>query len=213
LEPARRRQALTHRSWVRERGDSYERLELLGDSVLQLLVTTDLLARHPRASEGDVAWMRQQVVAREPCATVSRESGLPGLMIAEAPPRARDDARRVAESDSVQAALCESVIGAVYLDLGLDVARVPVLAAFQNPLSHATPGQRDPKTSLQELAARTGEIIAYELESSEGPPHARVFVTRVLMGTRVLASGSGRSKQASEQDAARTALAVLEGER
>jgi ribonuclease III len=209
----RRRQALNHRSWVRDRGDSYERLELLGDSVLQLLVTTDLLARHPTASEGDAAWMRQQVVAREPCATVSRESGLPGLMIAAAPHHARDDARRVAESDSVQAALCESVIGAAYLDLGLDATREAVLAAFQASLTAATPGRRDPKTSLQELAARSGETISYELESSDGPPHDRVFVTRALIGKRPLASGSGRSKQASEQEAARSALGVLEAER
>lgn len=209
----RRRQALNHRSWVRDRGDSYERLELLGDSVLQLLVTTDLLARHPKASEGDTAWMRQQVVAREPCATVSRESGLPGLMIAAAPHHARDDARRVADSDSVQAALCESVIGAAYLDLGLDATREAVLAAFQTSLAAATPGQRDPKTSLQELAARTGETISYELSSSDGPPHDRVFVTRALIGRRPLASGSGRSKQASEQQAARSSLDVLGDER
>jgi ribonuclease III len=208
----RRRQALTHRSWVRDRGDSYERLELLGDSVLQLLVTADLLARHPKASEGDTAWMRQQVVAREPCATVSRESGLPQMMIAEAPPHARDDARRVAESDSVKAALCESTIGAAYLDLGLDVTRTAVLAAFESSLADATPGQRDPKTSLQELAARSGEVITYELESSDGPPHNRVFVTRALIGTRPVGSGTGRSKQASEQDAARAGLTLLQTE-
>jgi ribonuclease III len=210
LEPVRRRQALAHRSWVRDRVDSYERLELLGDSVLQLLVTNDLLARHPAASEGDVAWMRQQVVAREPCAVVSVESGLPQRMIEGAPARARDDARRVADSDSVQAALCEAVIGAAFLDLGLDATKGPVLAAFDRHLVGAQPGQRDPKTALQELVARQGEVVVYQLVSSDGPPHARVFATRVLLGGNELAAGSGRSKQAAEQDAARAALAVLE---
>lgn len=177
--------------------------------MLQLLVTTDLLTRHPMASEGDVAWMRQQVVAREPCAVASRESGLPQRMIDSAPARARDDARRVADSESVQAALCEAVIGAAFLDLGLEAARAATLAAFDAPLSAALPGQRDPKTSLQELVAQRGEVVTYDVVSADGPPHSRIFVCRVLVADAELASGSGRSKQAAEQDAARTALATL----
>lgn len=205
LGPARRRQVLTHRSWAHDRTDSYERLEFLGDSVLQLVVTQELMRRHPRASEGDLAWMRQTVVDGEMCAEVAIDSGLPERLRAVAP----EHARTLADQPSVQAALAEAVIGAAWLDLGSETTTDAVCAAFGAAIAAAVPGQRDPKTTLQELAARQGLAVRYEIARVAGPAHRRQFTTRVVVGDAV-AEGTGGSKQASERAAATAVLDVLE---
>jgi ribonuclease III len=210
LDPGRRRQALTHRSWARTRGESFERLELLGDAALHVVVTADLMRRHPEASEGDLAWMRQHVVDEASCARVARDSGLPALMV-QAAPRAADAAAAIAERPSVQAALAESVIGAAWLDLPRDRVERAVRDAFAVALAEAVPGRRDAKTTLQELLQRDGRRVRYELVRTSGPPHARTFRSRVTVDGRPLSEGEGTSKQASEQQAAAGALAVLGG--
>ncbi|MFV0373181.1 ribonuclease III family protein [Microbacterium sp.] len=196
---------LTHRSWVRHRGDSYERLELLGDAVLQLVVTAELMRRHGQASEGDVAWMRQGIVSRETCARVAQAAGLPGRMQTFAPASASGS--DVEGNESVAAALTEAVIGGGYLDLGLEAVEVAVLAAFAEPLSEAVPGRRDAKTTLQELAQADGRVLRYELVSAEGPAHRRRFTSHVLLDDVVVGRGVGASKQASQQQAAAAYLA------
>jgi ribonuclease-3 len=207
LGPARRRQVLTHRSWVSRRADSYERLEFLGDSVLQLVVTEELMRRHPAASEGDLAWMRQTVVEGEMCARVAVSAGLHEQLRAIAPERSRE----LADQPSVQAALTEAVIGAAWLDLGIPATTQAVRGAFAEALAAAVPGQRDPKTTLQELAARQGLGVLYEIADVDGPPHRRRFTTRVRVGDAV-AQGSGGSKQSSERAAATAVLVVLAGD-
>jgi ribonuclease-3 len=206
LGPARRRQVLTHRSWVHDRTASYERLEFLGDSVLQLVVTEELMRLHPTASEGDLAWMRQTVVDGEMCATVAREQGLVDRLRAVAP----EHGRLLADQTSVQAAVTEAVIGGAWLDLGPDVTGDAVRDAFAHALVAAVPGQRDPKTTLQELAARTGLAVRYEIVRIEGPAHRRSFTTRVTVGGDV-AAGTGSSKQSSERAAASAVLEILGG--
>jgi ribonuclease-3 len=208
--PERRRQVVTHRSWAASHADSYERLEFLGDSVLQLVVTAELLRRHPEASEGDLAWMRQAVVDRESCAEAARAAGLPEEMVAAAPERERAAARRMSGQPGVQAALVEALIGACWTDLGPVETEQAVLAAFAPALDRAVPGRRDPKTALQEEAARRRLEVRYELVRMEGPPHERTFESRALVGGRPLGVGRGRSKQASEREAAVAALARLE---
>jgi ribonuclease-3 len=206
LGSARRRQVLTHRSWVNERVASYERLEFLGDSVLQLVVTEELMRRHPMASEGDLAWMRQTVVDGEMCARVAIAEGLPGHLRAIAP----EHSRGLADQPSVQGALTEAVIGAAWLDLGIAATADAVRAAFADAIVSAVPGQRDPKTTLQELAAREGLAVQYEIAQIEGPAHRRAFTTRVTVGTAV-AEGRGGSKQSSERAAAAAVLVVIAG--
>jgi ribonuclease-3 len=192
---------------VRDRHESYERLEFLGDSVLQLLVTEALMDRHPRVPEGDLAWMRQQVVSGEVCARVARDAGLPARMLEAAPDAS--GAAELADRTSIQAALAEAVIGAAWLDLPRDDAAAAVLTAFGDALDAAEPGHRDPKTALQELAARRGAgEVRYALVDAAGPAHRRVFTSRVTVGAHA-AEGSGRSKQASEQAAAAEALRML----
>jgi len=210
LAPARRRQVLTHRSWAPSRERSYERLEFLGDSVLQLVVTAELFRRHPDAPEGELTWMRQQVVGGEACAAAARAGGLPEALVAAAPAPAREEAELVGARQSVQAALVEALIGACWLDLGAEAAERIVLDAFGPALDAAERGGRDPKTALQEAAARRRLEVRYELAGSSGPAHARTFETHALVGGRTLGTGSGPSKQASEQAAAAVALGRLD---
>jgi ribonuclease-3 len=208
LTAARRAETLAHRSWAPTRARSYERLEFLGDVVLELVVTAELLARHPQASEGDLAWMRQQIVGREACALAARELGLPEQFVDAAPSRHRATARDMSAQVSVQAALVEALIGACWTDLGYERTAPAVLAAFAGVIDGAALGRRDAKTALQELAARDRLEVRYELVNREGPPHARVFTTRVYVGAGEEGQGTGSSKQASEQAAAAAALEV-----
>ena len=200
-----------HRSWAPSRAVSYERLEFLGDVVLELVVTSELLTRHPEASEGDLAWMRQQIVAREACASVARDLGLVEQFITGSPNRQRTTARDMAEQVSVQAALIEALIGACWTDLGQERTTPAVLDAFETVIGAATLGQRDAKTALQELAASDKLEVRYEVVGRDGPPHARIFTTRVLVGGNEAGKGAGSSKQASEQAAATEAIAGLTG--
>lgn len=208
----RRRQVLTHRSWAVSYGDSYERLEFLGDAVLQLAVTAELLRRHPEATEGDLAWMRQAVVDRDACAEAARATGLPAEMVAAAPRDVHREAEEMSERASVQAALVEALIGACATDIGFSAVEPAILETFAPALDRAVPGRRDPKTALQEEAARRRLDLRYELVSTGGPAHAREFASRVLVAGQELGAGRGSSKQASEREAALQALERLAGD-
>jgi ribonuclease III len=177
--------------------------------VLQLVVTEELMRRHPEAGEGDLSWMRQAVVARDYCAAAARASGLPDAMRAAAPHGHRERAAEVAGIASVQAAAAEAVIGAAWLDLGREATEAAVREAFGPALDAAEPGARDPKTALQEEAQRRRMAVAYELTGTDGPPQRRTFASRALVDGRELGAGRGRSKQASEAAAAAEALRRL----
>ena len=169
------------------------------------------MSRHPRVDEGELSWMRQAVVDRDSCAAVADAAGLPEAFAAAAAPERAEAAAELASRRSVRAALAEAVIGAAWLDLGTDATRAGVLAAFAPALDAAQPGSRDPKTALQEEAARRRLEVAYEVTATEGPPQRRVFTTRVRLDGRAMGEGSGPSKQASEQVAAAQALRALAG--
>jgi len=209
LGSRRRRQVFTHSSWAPRREASYERLEFLGDSVLEVVVSEELMRRHPAVDEGDLSWMRQAVVGRDSCAAAATAAGLPEAFAAAAPAPRRGAAAELAERPSLRAALAEAAIGAGWLDLGVEATRAAVLEAFAPALDAAAPGSRDPKTALQESVARRRLTVAYELVDTQGPPQKPVFTSRVRVGGDVLGEGSGPSKQASEQAAAAQALARL----
>lgn len=165
------------------------------------------MRRHTAVDEGELSWMRQAVVARDLCAAAADAAGLPDALVSAAPPARRDAARELAAQPTVRAALAEAVIGAAWLDLGVDETRAAVLEAFAPPIDAAAPGARDPKTTLQERAARHRLLVSYDLLGAEGPPQRRVFTTRVTVGPDIVGEGTGTSKQASEQAAAVQALA------
>ena len=139
------------------------------------------------------------------CARVARDAGLDARLREIAP----EHGGQLADQSSVQAALTEALIGAAWLDLGPSVTSDAVRAAFGDAVIAAVPGQRDPKTTLQELAARKGLTVRYEVARIDGPPHRREFTTRVSVGGDV-AVGTGTSKQSSERAAASAVLAILD---
>ncbi len=179
LSAERRRQVFTHSSWAARREASYERLEFLGDSVLEVVVSEELMRRHPSVDEGELSWMRQVVVARDSCAAAATAADLPALLVAAAPKARREGAIELAQRPTVRAALAEAVIGAGWLDLGAEPTATAVLEAFAPALDAATPGSRDPKTALQELVARRGRAHVSPTRSSTPPARRRTRPSRV----------------------------------
>jgi ribonuclease-3 len=206
--PGLLRLALTHRSVSSEdpsRNDN-ERLEFLGDAVLQLVVTDFLYEQYPELAEGQLAKVRAAVVSRPTLAEVARELNL-GSHIELAPGEERTGGR---EKDSILADATEALIGAVFLDAGLDSARSMVLGFWAERVADRakSPGVKDYKTRLQEVLARDGRLPEYAVQGT-GPDHDRLFSAVVSVDGTRLGAGEGRSKKAAEQAAAARALDVL----
>jgi len=200
----------THSSWAPDRTLSYERLEFLGDSVLELAVAGALYAAHPDFSEGRLAKIRSHVVSRASCAVVGRELDL-GRRLEE---RGRgvvpeDELDRLVRNRNVLAALLEAALGALFLEHGFEQIEAAVVAAFQARIDYATTTFVDHKTELQEALARQGRSVRYDVVNAEGPPHDRRFTCAALVDGEQLGVGNGRSKKAAEQEAARQALEAL----
>ena len=202
LSPAILEQALTHRSFAYENGGlpTNERLEFLGDSVLGLVVTETLYSGHPDLPEGQLAKLRSAVVNMRALAEVARGIRL-GLHLrlgkGEEATGGRDKASILADG-------LEALIGAVYVDRGVDVASTVVHRLF-DPLLDRAPhlgAGLDWKTSLQELTAELDlGVPEYRIEES-GPDHAKSFVATVMLRDGRHGSGRGNSKKEAEQDAA-----------
>jgi ribonuclease-3 len=209
LNPAVLEHALTHRSFAYENGGipHNERLEFLGDSVLGLSVTQKLYRENPDLPEGALAKMRASVVSTVALAEIANTIGL-GQYLRLGRGEELTGGRKKA---SILADTMEALIGAVYLDQGLDTASALVLRLVEPLL--ADPARfgaaMDPKTSLQEAAAaHHAPAPVYTMESS-GPDHDRVFVATVTVGNLVTAVGQGSSKKHAEMAAALTAWTEL----
>lgn len=203
-DPALLDRALTHRSFTSEFADeeSNERLEFLGDAVLSLVVADELYRRWG-LDEGAMAKTRAAVVNAASLTTVARSLGLGEyLRLGHGEETAGGD-----DKPSILADGMEAMLGAIYLDGGLEAARSLILREWGSLLADraAVPGGEDYKTRLQEVMAATGDIPEYELQGS-GPDHERYFTAVVKCGDRVLGSGGGTSKKRAEQEAARAAL-------
>lgn len=210
-EPALLRLALTHRSVSSEnpaRRDN-ERLEFLGDAVLQLVVTDLLYESYPQLAEGQMAKVRAAVVSRETLAEIARSLEI-GADIELA---SSEEATGGREKDSILADAVEAVIGAIYLDGGLERVRDVVLQLWVDKVAERAkePGIKDYKTRLQELTARDGRRPVYEVEGT-GPDHDRRFTAKVTVNGTEYGSGEGRSKKQAEQEAAARALDALTGD-
>jgi ribonuclease-3 len=202
----------THTSWASDRTASYERLEFLGDSVLELSVARTLFDSYPDFSEGRMAKVRSHVVSRASCAVVARELGLGERLLAEATGPA-DEVERLARNRNVLAALLEAAIAAVFLEHGFDVTERAIVEAFAPRIEYALTTHVDHKTELQEQLARTGRTVSYTTLEVEGPPHERSFTAAAVNGEEIVGTGVGRSKKDAEQQAAREALAAFNGPR
>ncbi|SHF60818.1 RNAse III [Jatrophihabitans endophyticus] len=206
------RRALTHRSYAYEHGGlpHNERLEFLGDAVLGIVVTDTLYRSHPDLPEGKLAKLRASVVNMRALASIARTIGPDGLGAYVLLGRG-EESTGGRDKSSILADTLEAVFGAVYVDLGLEVAdRVihdlfdPVLAA-----AAAAGAGLDWKTSLQELTAELGLGVPEYVMSSAGPDHEKVFTAQAHVAGELFDASTGRSKKEAEQLAAETAWRAI----
>ncbi len=210
-------QALTHKSYKNEMGDSTggdnERLEFLGDAVLDLVLSADLMERFPRHNEGSLSKMRASLVNESALAEVSKELHIDQVL------RLGKGERNSGGASKPRLLACalEAVLGAIFVDSDYATANRVIRQMFQarlEKLDLESQYHDDYKTRLQEKiqAARSAEarhVPRYEVEREEGPDHEKVFHVILRVGTEIIARGRGRSKKQAEQEAARMALETL----
>ena len=200
--------ALTHKSYAAEHDLelSYERLEFLGDAVLQLVITRYLYETYHDLAEGEMAKVRASVVNQHTLAIVARDLGI-GEQILLGQGEETSGGR---DKDSILSDVVEALLGAIYLDGGYDPAADLILRHWVSIVSDraSAPGERDYKTRLQEILAQDGRQPRYELVST-GPDHDKTFTAELWVDGKRLGSGTGSSKKRAEQEAARDAAGRL----
>jgi ribonuclease III len=203
--------ALVHRSYAFEQPDPVahnERLEFLGDAILGAIVTDLIYTSYPQLTEGEMARLRASVVNTHALAELARSLGLGDhIRLGKG-----EEASGGRDKPSLLADTLEAVIGAHYLDQGIDAARAALVPLFADKLrAHLeTGGRYDAKTALQEVVVRhRGAFPAYRIAST-GPDHDKHFTAHVYIDADLYGVGDGRSKKEAEQNAAREALARLE---
>lgn len=201
--------ALTHSSYANEshRGESNERLEFLGDSVLGIVVSEYIFNVCTNKQEGDLTKLRASLVCESTLAAFSRRLGLGEFL------RLGKGERRSggAERPSILADAFEALIAAIFLDGGMDEAKRFVLD-FEVPEIERPRVRRtaDYKTTLQEIVQQSeGDILEYVMVEESGPDHNKHFVAEVHLNSNVIGRGGGRSKKEAEQQAARAALELM----
>ena len=218
LDPGLLQRALTHRSFAYEHGGAphNERLEFLGDSVLGVVITETLYRAHPDLPEGKLAKLRASVVNMRALAEVARKIGDDAGSGGGLGPYLRlgrgEEVTGGRDKASILADTVEALLGAIYIEHGLDVAARVIHDLFDGLLADvANHGAGlDWKTSLQELsAARRIGVPSYVL-SSTGPEHDKYFTARAVVNGSDYGEGSGRTKKEAEQQAAAAAYAALE---
>jgi ribonuclease-3 len=195
--------ALTHSSLG---GQSYERLEFLGDRVLGLVIAAALYKRYPEEPEGNLSKRYNGLVDRATCAENGREIGLPALI--RLGRQARED--KASQSENVVGDVVEALIGALFLDGGMDPAERFILKVWAPDLTTQGGAPQHPKSALQELAAaRNLKTPVYEVVSRTGAHHAPQFSVRVSVPKLGEATAEGTSKQEAETAAAAALLSQL----
>lgn len=202
-------QALTHSSFTyesRQNGfDNNQRLEFLGDAVLDLAVSDFLFRSYPNRDEGELTKMRAALVCEPSLARVAKELGL-GYCLLMGKGEERSGGR---ERPSILADVFEALLGALYLDQGLVVASNLALQFLAPVIKDVLEGRldRDYKTELQEIVHQRGsEQVQYQILREEGPDHDKTFTAGVLYKGELAGTGTGRSKKDAEQQAAKFAL-------
>lgn len=196
--------ALTHASSGKV---NYERLEFLGDRVLGHVIARTLYDRHPQEPEGYLSRRYNVLVARETCAEIGRELGVPSLV--QLGKQAREDG--ASQSENVVGDVVEALIGALVIDGGLDAAEAFVARVWEPHLAGQRKAPKHPKSALQELAAaRECKAPVYEVISRTGAHHQPKFTIRVSVPGLGEATAEGTSKQDAETDAAEALLNQLQ---
>jgi len=203
-------QALTHRSWVNEnpkvRG-SNERLEFLGDAILEFLVSKEIYERFPEKEEGYLTALRANLVNTQNLAEIAIKLNV-GEKLYLSKGEEEGGGR---ENPSLLADTIEALIGALFLDKGIDEAHKFLEAHIFSQISEKASGNlKDPKSSLQELIQSQGKLAPrYIVIEESGPDHSKHFVVEVSVESTSLGKGEGRNKSEAEQEAARHALKSL----
>ncbi|HWB33709.1 MAG TPA: ribonuclease III [Candidatus Paceibacterota bacterium] len=203
------RQAFTHRSYLNEHrsegGEHNERLEFLGDAVLELVATRYLFEKFPTHPEGDLTAFRAALVNAVTCAEVANELGMNEyLLLSKGESKDNGRARGVLLANAF-----EALVGAIYLDQGYDAAKEFIESRLLPKLDTIVKKKlwRDAKSTLQEKAQEAeGATPSYAVIRETGPDHDKQFVVGVYVRDNMLAQGMGKSKQEAEQSAAQAAL-------
>jgi ribonuclease-3 len=177
--------------------------------VLELAVARALFDRYPEFSEGRLAKIRSHVVSRASCAVVARELDLGRRLSERAADIAPDELQRLTRNRNVLAAVLEAALAALFLEHGFEAIEEAIVAAFSARIEYAATGHVDYKTELQEALARRGLGVTYSVLEVEGPPHDRRFTCAATIDGEQAGVGTGSSKKAAEQEAARQALERL----
>lgn len=214
-EPALLEEALVHSSYKHERRliKDNERLEFLGDAVIGLVVAEQLFERFPEATEGQISWGRSQLVSRKKLGELALEQQMGDWILLGKGEKATGGSQK----RSVLAGLFEAVVGALYLDGGLQVARTFLLRVYERSMKELSlekdSGQKalDQKTFLQEMTqARFGTTPIYRLVDMWGLEHEKNFQVEIEVEGKVIATGQGKSKKEAEQNAALGAIEVYD---
>ncbi len=205
-EPKLLRQAMCHSSYANERHMdrllNNERLEFLGDAVLELITSEFLFKNYPKMPEGEATRTRASIVCEQTLALCARELGLGSFLLLGK----GEDLTGGRERDSITSDAMEALLGAIYLDGGFASAKEFVNHFILNDIEHKKLFF-DSKTILQEeIQGETQEPLHYVLIGEEGPDHNKRFTVHACLGNQVIGAGSGRTKKAAEQEAAYRAL-------
>jgi ribonuclease-3 len=203
--------AITHRSYLNENRaatqDHNERLEFLGDAVLELVVTDYLFRHYPEKPEGELTAIRAALVNTVSLSATSEQLGVNQFLLMSKG-EAKDEGRA---RQYILANVFEAFVGAMYLDQGYDVAAAFIARQLFSKTENIVRNRlwQDPKSRFQELAQDYVSVTpTYQLLSQEGPDHDRMFTIGVYLRNDLVAEGNGRSKQEAEQQAAERAIAV-----
>jgi len=201
--------AFIHRSYLNEHLEenlpNNERLEFLGDSVLGFIISNYLYTNYPTSPEGDLTNYRASIVNARVLSAVAHDLGLGSFLLLSRGEEATGGRAR----QYILANTYEALLGSIYLDGGLEVASKFVHKTLVPQLTEIIEKKlyRDYKSQLQEIAqAKFNVTPAYKIISQKGPDHSKIFETGVILNEKIVAKGSGASKQASEQEAAKFAL-------
>lgn len=200
------KQALTHSSFSNEQKinklKNYERLEFLGDAVLELVSSEFLFRENPKLPEGELTKLRASMVCEPALAYCAKDIDLGSYILLGKGEEATGGRQR----DSITSDVMEAVIGAIFLDGGIEVAKKHILKFILSDLDNKKLFY-DSKTILQEMIQKEGgEALHYELLSETGPDHDKTFSVVAKVGDKVVGTGAGRTKKAAEQNAAYQAI-------
>ena len=198
--------ALTHTSYAYEKKvESNEKLEFLGDSILEFVSSEYIYEKYPNLKEGEMTKVRATVVCEESLKEIAKKHNFSDFLnLGKSERTGREDVRPAILADSV-----EAVIAAMFLDGGIEPAKKFIIQNLNESIEIATKhiGQKDYKTVLQEILQKNGSVeIEYEIIDEKGPDHDKIFVAEVICNNKRLASGEGKSKKLAEMDAAKKAI-------